>query len=127
MFADDFGVDLFYAGEGMVDVVGFDDLEALLAHGFLQFGVFEDFGDAVGYGSDVAGVAKKTALIVFDQLGNSAGANSDGGEAASHGFHQDDALRFGGGGNSEKTSGAVNLCDVVTDDAAGKGNGIGDI
>lgn len=33
VLGDDFGVNLLHAGEGVVDVVGADDFEALFAHG----------------------------------------------------------------------------------------------
>ena len=63
---DDFGVDLFDAGEGVVNVVFGDDFETLFAHGFLEGGLGKDFEDGAGDCSDVAGFGEEAVLFVFD-------------------------------------------------------------
>ena len=76
---EDFGVDLLHAGESMTYIMGFDDLEALFAHGGLEFGLLEYFGDATCDGGGVAGGAKEAVLVRLDQFGDGAGADGDDG------------------------------------------------
>ena len=70
---------MFDAGEGVVDVVGAYEFETLLGHVFAESGVFEDFDETAGDGGGVVGAAEISGFVVFDEFGDGAGADGDGG------------------------------------------------